>query len=143
MRCGGRACSACPQEAEISDAVAAAGGFGPRVDATATQSLNLAARLTDGQQIHVPALGDRPAQQEVGSLPGGASGSQGAPAGPVNVNTATQSELEALPGIGPATAAKIIAARTEQAFRSVAELRERKVVGAATLEKIKNLVTVQ
>ena len=131
-------------DARVADAIAAAGGYGPRVDAKDAQAQNLAARLTDGQQIHVPARGERLATPVDGQ--GAASGSQsnpaGEPVGPVNVNVATSAQLEALPGIGPATAAKIIAARQTKPFASVDELRQRKVVGQATLDKIHSLVTV-
>jgi competence protein ComEA len=58
------------------------------------------------------------------------------------VNRASASELDALPGIGPVTAQKIIAARATAPFRTVAELRDRKVVTAATYAKIEPLITV-
>jgi competence protein ComEA len=129
-----------PPASRVGDAISAAGGYGGRVDAIAAQSLNLAAKVEDGQQIHVPARGELAA---AGSpvAPGAASGvSAHQPAGPINVNTASASELDTLPGVGPATAAKIISARAEKPFASVDELRDRKVHGAATLEKIRDLV---
>jgi len=136
-------------DARVGDAIGAAGGYGPRVDASGAQSLNLAARLADGQQIHVPARGERAPGGADGRTTAGtaasgapAGGGTAGPSGPVNVNTATSGELEALPGIGPATAAKIIAARTTSPFTSIDELRTRKVVGQATLEKIRALITV-
>ena len=105
--------------------------------ARAAQELNLAARLQDGDKVAVPSRDDRPATGRAGP---GANPSQ---AGPVNLNSATASELDALPGVGPVTANKIIAARQESPFRSVEDLRSRKIVGPATFEKLKDLVTVR
>jgi competence protein ComEA len=127
-----------PAGSRVGDLVTAAGGYGPRVDTRrAAQDLNLAAQLQDGQQIRVPSRDDPPTGPTSPGT-GGAGGGNGPSDGLINVNTATQSELETLPGIGPVTAGKIIAARP---YASVDDLRTRKVVGEATYAKIRELVT--
>lgn len=133
--------------ARVADAITAAGGYGPRIDvARATAELNLAARINDGDRIIVPSRDDPPAGTASGQGTGSAAGAGASPApghtGPVDLNTATAAELDALPGIGPATLARIIASRTQQPFRSVADLRTRKLVGAAEFAQIQKLVTV-
>ena len=133
-----------PAGSRVADAVAAAGGFGPRVDVEgADRALNLAALVRDGDEIHVPARGETGASAAAGG--GGRRGwrrGRPASAGLIDLNRATAEQLDTLPGIGPATAAKIIAAREERPFASLDDVRDRKVVGAATLAKIQALVTV-
>jgi competence protein ComEA len=117
----------------VVDAIGAAGG------ATAKASLdglNLAAPLSDGIQILVP--------REPGSagIPTGPVGSAG-PAAPVNVNTASATELEALPGIGEVIAQAIVDYRTENGpFATVDALLDVSGIGDATLEDIRDLVSV-
>lgn len=128
--------------ARLGDAIAAAGGYAANVDIdAASRVLNLAAKLADGQQIHVPALGETTAV--AATDPPAASGPDSPAAGGlIDVNHATAEELDTLPGIGPVTAAKIIDARTQAPFATVDELDSRDVVGPSTLEKIRSLVTV-
>ena len=116
-----------------------------RVDVLAAdRALNLAATVRDGDEIHVPARGEAGASPPAGSGSVGANGSAGGNGsvggGPIDLNRASAEQLDTLPGIGPATAAKIIAAREERPFASLEDLESRKVVGAATLARIRALV---
>jgi competence protein ComEA len=133
-----------PAGSRVGDAIAAAGGYAPAVDAIAAGAqLNLAAVLHDAEKIHVPGRGE-PAASGAGGGTGASvgPGASAAARSPLDLNTATAAELDALPGIGPVTAAKILAAREQRRFATVDDLVSRKVIGSATLDKIRLLVTV-
>lgn len=140
-----------PPGSRVGDAIAAAGGYSSQVDIrAAAEKLNLAERLTDGAKIQVPARGDGAVAAAPTAAPAAGPTDGGDPAltdppaegGLIDINTATDAQLDTLPGIGPITAGKIIAAREEAPFTSVDELLGRGVVGPATFEKIRQLVTV-
>ena len=125
-----------PAGSRVADAIAAAGGYTAKADLlTAASTINLAASLTDGAQVFVPleGLAAQPGPSAPGAVVGG---------GLVNLNSATPEELEALPGIGPVTVQKIVAARTERPFATLEELLEREVMHSGQLEDIRNLVTL-
>lgn len=123
--------------ARTADALTAAGGPAPGADVDA---LNLAAPLRDGERVYVPIEGesvpppvDAPGAALVGT----------APAGPIDLNRATPAELDALPGIGPATAAAIVAHRDANGpFAAVDDLEQVRGIGPAKLDVIRPLVTL-
>jgi competence protein ComEA len=118
----------------VIDAVEAAGGPLPDADLA---RVNLAAPLADGQQVYVPLPGEEP---PVVAGPGGGGTAGG---GLVNVNTATGPELETLPGVGPSTAAAIIAHRDANGpFTSVDQLIDVRGIGEAKLAALRDLVSV-
>ncbi len=133
-----------PAGSRVGDLVAAAGGYGQRVDAArAAHDLNLAAPLKDGDQIRVPSRDDvATATVRPNGSGGGGAGAGGSPTGPIDLNRASAGELDVLPGIGPITAAKIVASREQQPFVAVEDLRTRKLVGEKTFAQLKDLVTV-
>ncbi|MGK2851918.1 MAG: helix-hairpin-helix domain-containing protein [Candidatus Limnocylindrales bacterium] len=123
--------------ARVADLIEAAGGYGPRVDTARLEAeVRLAAPLHDGDRVHVPSR-DEPATGIASASPRDGAGSA-----LVDLNRATPAQLDALPGIGPVTAEKIIAAREEAPFTTVDDLRSRGVLGEKTFERIRELVAV-
>ena len=122
-----------PQGSRIADALARAGGATRKADLAL---VNLAAPLADGSQILVPARVSAPAG---GGAVGG--GTPSAPAGPVHLNSATLADLDALPGVGPVTAQKILDYRQQHgAFGSVDELDAISGIGPKRMDQLRDLV---
>jgi competence protein ComEA len=141
-----------PAGSRVVDAVAAAGGLTPDADPTA---LNLARPVVDGEQVwvgrpgeppptHAPAGMPPPGPGATGTPGTGQAGVVGGPGAPLlDLNTATQADLEELPGVGPVTAGQILAWRDAHGrFSRVDELLEVSGIGERTLERLEPLVTV-
>jgi competence protein ComEA len=120
--------------ARVEDVVKSAGGF--TFDAARDQ-VNLAASVTDGQHIRIPA------HNEVTSPPPNQTGKVGASLGKLNINTASVADLEKLPRIGSAIAARIVSYRESHGpFTSIEQLKELKIVRESDFEQIMDLITV-
>ena len=121
-----------PAGARVADALAAAGGPTAKAD---LDSVNLAELLVDGAKVVLARRGAAPVPPP-GALPSAAPG-------PVDLNRATQAELEAIPGIGPVKAAAIVARREAAGpFMALEDLLEVDGIGPATLEAIRPYVTL-
>lgn len=122
-----------PLGMRVADAIEAAGGPGPKAD---LNLLNLAQLLTDGMKIEVPKRGESaPPVSPTSSTPG--------PGAPISLNSADQTLLETVPGIGEVRAAAIIAYREEHGgFQSVEELLEVPGIGPVILASIQDLVSL-
>ena len=131
-----------PPESRLYQAVDAAGGLTSDAD---PERVNLADRIQDAQQVFIPRLGKTPPPSPT---PIAASLSRTTESGQlghglININTASAADLDALPGIGPVYAARIIAYREAHGpFPSPAEIVQVKGIGTATYEKIKGRITV-
>ena len=120
----------------VADAVSLAGGATRKADLGA---VNLAAPLLDGTQIVVPRKGQ--AAPAGGISAPRADGSEGSPAGPIHLNSASVEQLETIPGVGPVTAQRILDFREQNGpFQSVDELDAVSGIGPKRLEQMRDLV---
>lgn len=141
-----------PAGSRINDLLALAGGLSAEADRQWLELyLNRAQKLNDGVKIYVPRLGEAEKSGIVDGLqPGVVAGESGQKAfgvslgsGLININTATQSELETLPGIGPAFAQRIIEYReAHSGFKNIEEIKQVSGIGEKTFEKMKEKITI-
>lgn len=135
---------ALPSKARVKDAITMAGGFSDKANAEwIAKNLNLAAKLSDATKIYVPFEGEDITTSTTGNtssvLSSGVVSGQAGNTGLININTASQSQLEGLSGVGPVTAQKVIANRP---YSSVDDLLTKKVVGQSVFGKIREQVAV-
>ena len=143
------------ENSRVSDAIDKAEGLKENAD---TKEINLAFKLEDGMKIYIPTIGEE--QSEIAedfnsnesskyiTSSGGVdteSGNEGkSGTEKININTATQTELETLPGIGPSTSSKIISYRKENGkFKTIEDIKEVSGIGDAKYENIKDLICVK
>jgi competence protein ComEA len=129
--------------ARVQDAISAAGGFLAEAERA---GINLARALEDGEQLDIPYM--EGASPVIEILPGPGQSSVPATRAPastelININTASQAELETLPGIGPTTAQRIIAYRDANgSFLNIEDIVNVSGIGPVTFDRIKDLITV-
>ena len=113
-----------PDGSRVDAAITAAGGFSPGAEA---EFINLAALLADGQQVDVPGINN----------------TSHVNAGRVNINTATVTELDTLPGIGPTTAQSIVDYRLQHGpFQNIQDIQNVPGIGPANYDRIKDYITI-
>jgi competence protein ComEA len=123
-----------PEESREQDAIKAAGGVSSKANFEAiAKGMNMAARLSDGMKLYIPFEDE---------LPTTSTGDQsviGASTGSISVNSASESQLESLPGVGAVTAGKIISNRP---YSSLEDLTAKKAVSNSVFQKIKDLISL-
>ncbi len=138
-----------PEGARIADAIEAAGGAKKEAD---LDEVNLAYELQDGQKIYIPNKKDKEKAEKKAYITSGSGNnvivqdenSNKGESKKVNVNTANQSELETLPGIGPSIASRIIEYREKNGkFQKIEDLQNVKGIGDAKFGNVKEYVVVQ
>lgn len=129
------------EDARVQDALIKAGGMSDKADREkVAKGLNLAARVTDGGKIYIPFQGESapPAGGAAGSIAGSSDVMGDSVSGLININTASEGELDSLSGVGPVTATKIISNRP---YEKIEDLVSKKSVGQSVFEKIKDKIT--
>lgn len=121
-------------DSRVQDALIHAGGMSSNADRqTISRNLNLAGKLSDGEKIYVPFVGES-------VLVAGQENVLGSQTGMININQASQTDLENLPGIGAVTAGRIISNRP---YATIDELVQKKIVGEKVFEKVKGMIVAQ
>ncbi|MEK7165677.1 MAG: ComEA family DNA-binding protein [Patescibacteria group bacterium] len=121
----------------VEDAISKAGGLSKEADSERIEKeLNFAAKLTDGTKLYIPARGELLTEEKVEAKYGG---SQTLSSTSININSASMSELDELPGVGAVTAQKIVDGRP---FESIEDLLTRKIVNQSTFAKLKEKISV-
>lgn len=131
--------------ARIKDVIEAAGGM---TELANEENVNLAYEVSDGQKIYIPSINDASEEKDIISISGGENvivdGDVAANNSKVNINTATQTELETLSGIGPSIAAKIIEYRKSNGrFDSIEEIKNVSGIGEAKYKNIEDEICVK
>ncbi len=129
-----------PEGSRVKDAIEAAGGFAAGAE---REGLNLAAPLADGAQVRVPRAGEAALPSSPVLLPTTPARAS-VPGGRVNLNAASPAELDALPGIGPVLAQRIVDDRVANGpYRTLEDIKRVRGIGDALYEQIKELITVR
>jgi competence protein ComEA len=133
-----------PIGSRVQNAVEAAGGFSAGAD---EHLINLAAPLKDGMKIDIPVIAPEKEAQDVAApstdLNPSQPSSSGTIIGKININLASEADLDTLPGIGPALAKRIIAYRESHGpFQSMEDIQDVSGIGPAIFERIKDLISI-
>lgn len=133
-----------PPGSIVADAIAAAGGAAADAD---LDRINKAVALQDGVQVYVPRAAEPPPvpllnlpSAPATEMPAASADAAASPGGLININTATLEELDTLPGVGPATAQRIVEGRP---YSAIEDLMRVKGIGQATFDKLKERITVK
>jgi len=127
------------ENSRVCDAIEAVGGFTNKADIT---NINLAYVLEDGEKIYVPEKGEE--LDHASTTSSSQTYSESLKNNKININKATQTELETIPGIGPSTAFNIIEYREQNGkFSNIEDIKNVSGIGNAKYEKIKNYITIK
>lgn len=134
-----------PGDSRLQDAIEAAGGFTSKADPDyIAKRINLAQKAIDGGKVYIPAVGEITTNTSVPasnqSTDASVIGVADIATGLIDINSATEKELDTLPRVGPVTAQKIIAGRP---YMNIEELVAKKVMGQSTFDGLKDKITVQ
>lgn len=127
-----------PLGSRIEDAIGVSGGLSREADMDRiAASINRAAKITDGAKIYIPKIGD--SQNSTVFISTANTDKAALTSGLININTATTTQLESLPGVGPVTAKKIIDNRP---YQTIEELVAKKALGQSLFDKLKDQMTL-